>query len=79
MPATPLTFIQSRVKPCQHCGEHFACRAMHDTPCDCFTVQISDETREHIASLGYADCLCNACLNHFEEQVRQGALVEVHN
>lgn len=79
MPATPIAFIQNHVKACLRCGESFACLANEEKACDCFTVQLSDETREHIASLGYADCLCNGCLNHFEEQVRQGALVEVHN
>lgn len=78
MPATPLTFIQSHVKLCLRCSESFACHAAEDMPCDCFTVQLSAETKDYIQQLGYTDCLCNTCLRSFEEQVAQHLHSEEH-
>lgn len=78
MPATPIAFIQNHVKACLRCGESFACLANEEKACDCFTVQLSDETREHIAQLGYTDCLCNNCLLRLEDEVSHSLHSEAH-
>ncbi len=46
---------------CPRCGSEMTCKVGNITQCDCFSVNISDETRYYLTKTDYG-CVCNRCL-----------------
>lgn len=46
---------------CPRCGSEMTCKVGNITQCDCFSVNISDETRNYLTKTDYG-CVCNRCL-----------------
>lgn len=55
-------------KTCPRCGEGFPCRPDDIARCGCAAVPLSADDRARIAALGWADCLCPACLAELKAQ-----------
>src|SRR5690606_3900402 len=53
------------VSLCPRCGSNMICKVGNITQCDCFTVQVSAETREFLSKTDFA-CVCVNCLNDLE-------------
>jgi len=51
---------------CPLCKEEFICKAGIISQCECFSITLSDKTRE-ILREKYDECLCVKCLKKLEE------------
>ncbi|MFP4019616.1 MAG: cysteine-rich CWC family protein [Bacteroidales bacterium] len=58
------------IKICPHCGKEFECKTNDIMNCHCVHINLSAETRAHIASL-YHDCLCENCLKLFQNKFQK--------
>ncbi|MBL0294838.1 MAG: cysteine-rich CWC family protein [Saprospiraceae bacterium] len=62
-------------KICPFCKETFRCSANEDAVCGCQGVELSFTTRLFLEK-NFKDCLCNACLSHFESLTQRAAMYQ---
>src|SRR6218665_2455971 len=53
---------------CERCSAPFECRANDIRRCDCYEVELTDETRAFLKSTFFR-CLCNNCLREINDKV----------
>lgn len=54
---------------CAKCNTKFTCKAGDITNCQCYAVQLSDETKAFLAKTSF-NCLCKNCLEKTEWNVQ---------
>ncbi|MFN8250921.1 MAG: cysteine-rich CWC family protein [Ferruginibacter sp.] len=54
-------------KTCEHCGASFECRVGNISNCQCYTVKLTDQERDFIASR-YGDCICAGCMTAMKNE-----------
>lgn len=60
------------VENCPRCGNPFECRKSDISHCDCSKLKLSETTLQFLSKTNYG-CLCNACLFHFDKEVKRAA------
>jgi hypothetical protein len=53
--------IKHEQKICQRCKAAFECKVGSVALCQCSTIKLTPEERDHLAK-GYSDCLCVHCM-----------------
>jgi len=62
-------------KICPRCGNAFECRVDDIEQCQCYGIQLQQETRAAIAER-YTACLCSKCLLEVDEQIPSGESIQ---
>lgn len=55
---------------CRRCGSSFQCNKSAIYACACSLVELSEDSIKFLKGTKY-DCLCNNCLQHYEELVQK--------
>lgn len=56
-------------KVCPICFKEFECKVNHIEDCFCYSIQLSQETKELLSSKG-KDCLCENCLLKIKNEIK---------
>jgi hypothetical protein len=64
--------IQNNSSRCPRCSAAFICNQADITLCQCFPVELSEQTRAFLAKTSF-NCLCKDCLTEMDRQVKTAA------